>query len=233
MEVAKESSLNKTLAEKDEDLLIIISWREELDARNEAFTEFHRRYINFIYSVVSNICKRFPNSYEMSKAISNNVLCNVYDYSGSFNSDGINDPVEIRKRIEGWLISIAKTELKALLTNYKIPIEEEQLAYKGMMEVSAKTENSISFNEKIVAEAFSLLRKERDKHILMTYWMYYEKGKGSQAKNMPEDVLDELAERYETTKLSIRQIISRSNKIVKEHIENNYKLENNVIRKVK
>lgn len=220
MEVVKENT--RMSQEVDEDLLEIISWKEDLNTRNEAFAEFYKRYKGFLYSIIEAICSKFPNSNEMTSAIFSNVTINVYEYSGSFNYEGDKAAESVRNKIEAWLVGIAKTELKALLSNYKFLPDEEQLAYKKMLSATTNKNSGASYNEEIVSKAFSQL-KERDQHILRTYWLFYEKGEGAQAKNLPPDVLDELAKKYETNPINIRQIISRCNAVVREYLKKNYK----------
>jgi hypothetical protein len=221
MEIVKELPSSEILQESDEDLLQIISWKDDLDIRNEAFAEFYKRYSTFLYSIVKTICGSFPNWYEMSNAITSNVFINVYHYSGSFKYIGEKTPFLVRSKIEGWLVGVAKTEMQALLTN-KVPQTEEYQAYGKMLSATIVKKSATSYNEEIVGRALSQL-KDRDQDILRTYWLFYEKGSGSQSKNMPSEALDELAERYNTTKINIRQIISRSNKVVQEFLQKNYK----------
>ena len=224
MKVIKDAIASTMVNESDEDLLVIISMKEELESSNLAFAEFHNRYKRFIYGMAIKVTLHLPNSDELRDVVFQNTLINVYRYCDSFSLDGESDPEIIKKRIHGWLVKIAKTELLALLRNRQSVIDpsEVNMKFDFETETDADTDTQITYNEYIVGEALKLL-KDRDQHVFMTYWLYYEHGEASQAKNLPQDILNELAEKYETTPENIRQIISRSKKKVNEFLKANYK----------
>lgn len=225
MEVVKGAHTSPMVNESNEDLLVIISMRDDVISSNLAFEEFHRRFKRFIYGMAIKVTAHLPNSDELRDAVFQNTLISVYKYSDTFSCQGETNSEIIKTRIHGWLVSIAKRELLALFKGQQIIIETEELTNEMLgrtdrMEEESSTE--LSYNEKIVEESLKLL-KERDQHIFMTYWLYYEKGEGDQAKNLPTEVLEELAAKYETTPENIRQIISRSKKKVFEYLKTNYK----------
>ncbi|MES2457889.1 MAG: hypothetical protein V4594_20185 [Bacteroidota bacterium] len=220
MEIVKKAEKFPMSTETDEDLLIIMSMKEDVESSQASFVEFHRRYKDFLYFLVEKTCSNHPNSKELIKVIFNNVLLNVFQYCKSFNCSEKDETI-IRKKIMGWLTSIAKTEYKAQFTKTSKKMEED-LVFKSMVK-SSISPPKYSYSEDIVGKAFEQIPKDRDRDILRTYWIFYEKGDKSQAKNMPDDALDDLATRYNTTKENIRTIISRTNKIVKAFLENNYK----------
>ncbi len=224
MKVIKETIPSPLINESDEDLLIIISMKEEPESSNLAFAEFHNRYKRFIYGMATSVTLHLPNSEELRDIVFQNTLINVYRYCDSFSLDGESNPEIIKKRIHGWLVKIAKTELLALLCNRQSIIDpsEVNMKFDFGIEIDADTDTQIPYNEYIVGEALKVL-KDRDQHVFMTYWLYYEQGEASQAKNLPQDILNELAEKYETTPENIRQIISRSKKKVNEFLKANYK----------
>jgi RNA polymerase sigma factor (sigma-70 family) len=217
--------------EKDHDLLVITSMVDEPDSRNKAFTAFCNRYSDFLWNAVTIVCRQHPNYHELSRAVYSNTIINVYNYAGSFNVDEKLDNKLIRSKIESWLISIARREFKNLVSGSEDTIDPNELNdtlkdEKAVMKIESFMEEEsedITFNEEIVTKALALLPKERDKHILMVYFQHYEKGKGDQAKNLDPKVRKELAKKYSTTEVNIRQIISRSKKIVVEFLKANYK----------
>lgn len=221
MNALKNETFSDLTQESDADLLEMISWKDDIETRNQAFTEFYKRHITFLYSLVHTVCYKFYNNYEMSTVITNNVLINVYNYSGSFKVEGTQTEAYIKNKIEAWLASIARQEMIVLFATSK-KAQEEQAAYSKMITSSTTDRSTVSYNEDVVKKAFAQL-KPREQDILRTYWLFYEKGTGTQAKNMPPGILEELAKRYETTSLNIRQIISRSNKTVKEFLLKKYK----------
>ncbi len=220
MEIVKKVEKFPMVAETDADLLVIMSMKDDVESSHASFTEFHRRYKKFLYFLIERTCSNHPNSKELIKVIFNNVLLNVFQYCESFNCSEKDEEI-VKKKIMGWLTTIAKTEYKAQFIKTTKKVEEEMM-YKSMVK-SSISQSKYSYSEEIVGKAFEQIPKDRDRDILRTYWIFYEKGEKSQAKNMPDDVLDDLALRYNTTKENIRTIISRTNKIVKTFLENNYK----------
>ncbi|MEO9475101.1 MAG: hypothetical protein ABJ004_12380 [Cyclobacteriaceae bacterium] len=218
--------------ERDHDLLVIISIKEELESRNKAFSIFSKRYEKFLWDRIENVCRYHPNSYELSKAVYSNTVINVYNYSGSFSVDDKLSDEAIKKKVQNWLTAIAKTEFKNLVSGTYEEFDPNELA-DSIQDDQAhmKVENfmeegseELTFSEKIVKEALEQLPKERDRHILMVYFQHYEKGIGDQAKNLDPRVRKELADKYQTTEDNIRQIISRSKKIVFDYLKKNYKV---------
>lgn len=223
MRVVKKTS--PLVDETDEDLLVIISMKDDPESSAKAFAEFHSRFKRFIYGMSIKITSNLPNSGELRDAVYQNTLINVHSYSGSFSAEGEIEKENVRRRIHGWLVKIAKNELLAMLRDQQPVIDPEELNKnydKGVNPNEEKQNPQPSYNEDMVAEALKLL-KDRDQHVFMTYWLYYEPGKSDQSKNLPRNVLDELATKYETTSENIRQIISRGKKKVFEYLEANYK----------
>lgn len=226
MEVVKGAQTSPLKNEADEDLLVIISMKDDNLSSNLAFEEFHRRFKRFIYGMAIKVTATLPNSDELRDAVFQNTLINVYKYCDSFSTEGELDPEIIQRKIHGWLVKIAKNELLSLLRGQESIVDPDRLNYRdtGVDNVmDEEVPDQLSYNEQIVGEALKLL-KDRDQHVFMTYWLYYEMGEGSQAKNLPSEVIEELAAKYETTPENIRQIISRSKKKVFEYLETKYKL---------
>lgn len=224
MEVFKDVHSSSMMNETDEDLMVIISMKDYPSACNLAFSEFHRRFKKFLFGMAYNITMMLPNSNEIRDAVFQNTLINVYKYSGSFSVDGESDPKKIKRRIHGWLVKIEKRELLALLEDRQPIIDPEEL--NNIYEIDNENSNDAydqpTYSEVMIEEALKLLSK-RDQHIFMTYWLYYEHGVGSQAKNLPDDVLENLASKYETTLDNIRKIIERSKKKVFPFLKENFK----------
>lgn len=226
MEIVKGAQTSPLINESDEDLLVIISMKDDIDSSNLAFEEFHRRFKRFIYGMAIKVTANLPNSDELRDAVFQNTLVNVHKYCESFSTEEESEPEIIKRKIHGWLVKIAKNELLSLLRGQQPVVDPEELNNGiswGANVLDEEVSDELSYNEQIVGEALKLL-KDRDQHVFMTYWLYYEMGEGSQAKNLPTEVLEELAAKYDTTPENIRQIISRSKKKVFEYLETNYKL---------
>ncbi|MGD0582291.1 MAG: sigma-70 family RNA polymerase sigma factor [Bacteroidales bacterium] len=226
MKVIKDDPVASDMSnESDEDLLVIVSMKDDPHSSNLAFNEFYRRYKRFIFGMAYKVTEHLPNSVELRDAIFQNTLINIYKYCDSFSVFGEKDPETIRRMIHGWIVKIEKNELKSLLSDRQyVADNSDESKEKDTTDNNIDEDNEpISYNESIVRESLKLLN-ERDQHIFMTYWLFYEQGKGSQAKNLPAPVLDGLASQYETTPENIRQIISRSKKKIFDFLKANYNL---------
>jgi DNA-directed RNA polymerase specialized sigma24 family protein len=221
MEVIKQNEPVAFIDESDGDLLVIMSMKDDEKTCNAAFVAFHHRYKVFLLQLIEGVCSTKANKKELVKNIFSNVLVNVFTYCHTFDAEGEVDPVKIRKKISGWLATIARHEYKSQFTRAADP-KKEQVAYQRMIR-SGTEKPKYNLAEERVVKAFEQIPKERDRDILRTYWVFYEKGEKSQANNMPDYVLDDMAAQYNTSKPNIRQIISRTNKIVREYLLANYK----------
>ena len=215
------NSSNKTslINEVDEDLLVIISMDDVGEDRELAFNEFYRRYAPFTWSYISQI-GRHTLSEEECQDIFDRTFVNVFSYCGSFDTQGETDPAIIRKKIRGWLARIVKTEVKNYLSEGRHIPQQAIDNYQKMVE-STLSKSTTTYPKQILQEALAQL-SERDQHVFLTYWQFYEPGQASQARNLPYDVLDELCQRYQTSKANIRQIIHRSFEKVTTYINMNY-----------
>lgn len=225
MEPIKPFQKTQFTKESDEDLLVIMSIKEDLQASNQAFNEFYRRFYHFTYGMLVKVTSKLPNPEELRDSVFQNTMISVYKYCNTFSTRGEKDPKRIRRMIHGWLIKIAKKELFALLENREKIVDPKELDFhiKQIDEDEIDSEaDPPSYDEQIVEEAFQLL-SERDRHIFKTYWLYYEKGNGDQARNLPPDVLNDLAAKYETTPMNIRKIIERAKKKVYNYLRQNYR----------
>ncbi|MEZ0542699.1 RNA polymerase sigma factor [Fibrella arboris] len=216
MQSARNALINET-DDSDEDLLVIISMKEEVEARQQSFDEFYRRYSPFLWDFVCRIGQTKLDEAEL-KDIFNRTFINVYEYSGSFDAQGEKEPELIQKKIRGWLARIVKREVQNVFTNGRFISSFEIELYQKMVESSKDRRPTTTFQKEILSEALAQL-SDREQHILLTYWEYHELGQGNQSKNMPINVLEGLCQRYDTSKANIRQIIHRSYEKVEQYIK--------------
>ena len=205
----------------DQKLLKIIATDEDVDVRNRAFTIFYNRYKNFVWGSLRRVCGPIANDDEFCLALLNNTFLRVYNHRKPFVVDEQKNSNEKQRHVEGWLLKIANREFWKLQSDGKFPPDDAIEAFEMMIEATTAYEDVELFDEDVIQEAYALLSL-RDQHVLHTYWQYYSPGKGSQAKNLPDSILVELATRYKITPDNIRQIISRGNKKIKDYLERNY-----------
>jgi hypothetical protein len=209
-------------AYESHELLELMGMKEDSVTAKLAFNEFYKRFHEDIYRAIVSICSVYTaNYYEMSGIIFNNTFFNAYNYAASFKINDKSGKEEIQKTITGWLLKIAKTEIKNLFSK-KVNREEEHEAYKIMLSNTKQPIGKDNYDVAIAKRAFSQIPKERDREIFYTYWVYFEGSSNGNAKKM-RDVYIGLAERFNTTEQSVRQIISRSKKIVSQYLDQHYK----------
>lgn len=223
MEVIERLPVSPLVIYTDYELLELIAMKEDIESSHQAFHEFHLRFKQIIYQAVEMICRTYTNNHELTNIIFNNTFYNAYSYAHSFSVKDEDDADNIKKRIIGWLIAIAKNELKAQFSRPYKEVQKEQEVYKAILNRAVSGNSLETYNEKIVKEAINQIPKERDREVFFIYWLYYEETPGGQAKKLPEDVSTELCEKYNTTEVNIRQIISRSKKIVIQYLQQHYK----------
>jgi DNA-directed RNA polymerase specialized sigma24 family protein len=223
MEVVHKLPVSPLADYADNELLELIAMKEDTETSHLAFHEFHSRFKKIIHQAIDMICSTYTNNKELGSIVFNNTFYNAFLYAHSFSVSDETDKTNIKKRIIGWLIAIAKNELKAQFSQRKEDIQKEQEVYKTILVRAASGNKVETYNEKIVREAIDQIPKERDREVFFIYWLYYEETPGGQAKKLPDDVSAELCEKYNTTDVNIRQIVSRSKKIVIEYLKQHYK----------
>jgi DNA-directed RNA polymerase specialized sigma24 family protein len=220
MELAKNPS--PLAAYESHELLELMGMKEDPVAAEQAFNEFYKRFQEDIYRAVFLICSGFTaNHHEMSRIILNNTFINAYTYAASFKTDEKSGPEAVQKKITGWLLKIARTEIKHMFSK-KVNREEEHEAYKIMLHNAKQPIKKDDYDASITKRAFSQIPKDRDREIFYSYWVNFEESSNGNTKKM-RDMYIGLAERFNTTEQNVRQIISRSKKLVAQYLDQHYK----------
>jgi hypothetical protein len=221
MELADRS--DALAAYTDDELLVLISMKDDPDSAERAFNEFYKRYKGVIYPVAYKFAMQCTkNFHELAQIVFNNTFYNVFCYAGSFSTQGETNPEVVKKRVIGWLVAIVRTEIRNQFSS-QYDREEEHAAYMTMKSNAAAPLHKPTPREVIVSQAIEQIRSERDREIFYTYWFHYQETPGGIAKKLPDDVYDNLAKKYSTTEANIRQIISRTKKLVSQYIAQNTK----------
>jgi DNA-directed RNA polymerase specialized sigma24 family protein len=210
--------------ETDDELLqFLILYRiENKDVSDRAFNCFIKRYEDIIWRFCIKSCSGHPNYESLKSELYNDTIINIYN-SNHFSIDKETNQDTVKKRICGWILKIVKNSFIRIITSNNKPFSDEELeAYTKMKENSNQKSSSVdNYSSKIVNQAFEQL-SERDRDIIRTYWQFHEKGIGEQAKNLPPEILDSLITQHNTTKINIRQIISRGNQKIFDFLKANY-----------
>ena len=206
---------NEALAE----LFLTMAMKENnrLDAE-KAFSVFHKRYKNYLYAIVKNVCiswKMYGD--ELIEAVFENTFLTVYVKAESFMV--IEDiPFERQeKRMKSWLGKIAKNEMLQLLRQFKV--EKDKIEYTDDMTSFLNIEEEImpqATSDHILAEKALQTLSERERNILTTYLMY-EDGN----RNLPSIEIQRLSDMWNTHPDNMRQIKKRSLAKVEMYIKTN------------
>ncbi len=207
-----------TIDEIEETLLLISERSNDEGAALAAFKNLYKNYSKFLNTVISGALKNSGIYDEhILNTVMNNTFYKLYEDPLTFSFP---KNIEDDKTFKAWLSVVARNELKRLLKEYyhnnssleEIGIEPAIISEELSLEVFE------SANIKILNDALNTL-SERDRHILLTIYLYYEEG-----KNTPSETLDLLCEMYGTTKVNIRKIRERSEKKIIDYFSQHTQL---------
>lgn len=213
MEVAEIDYLVDS-SNPDEDLFWAMSLKEEneKEAQN-AYAIFYERYGSTLWSLCIGVCSQFnfSNIDELVKEVFSITAIKIYRTPTYDSSKG---------KLTTWMSTIAKHELINILRKAgKEPILLDSDHSNVADDSYLDDEEERVFPEKeILLEALKAL-SERERHILMTY-MLYSDGR----KHLPDGVLQELINEYDTTADNIKHIKSRAFAKIKTYIRQNSNL---------
>lgn len=205
--------------EEIENILLSISDKEhDEDSAVAGFTVLYHGYSKFLSSVVSRVLKdRGIYDEQILNTVVSNTFYKLYENPllFSFREDAKDD-----KSFKAWLSTVAKNELKRLLIDYyRDTVSLEILSTEPTIESNELTDEIFeNVNLKVLDDALQMV-SERDKHILLTLYLYYEEG-----KKTPSNVLKMLCKMYDTTTVNIRKIKERSEKKIVEHFSKHTQL---------
>lgn len=205
--------------EEVENILLVISDKEnDKNSAVACFNTLYRGYSGFLNSVVSRALKdRGIYDEHVLNTVISNTFYKLYENPllFSFRKEASDD-----KGFKAWLSTVAKNELKQLIMEYyRNTVSMEVLSIEPAIESDELVDEVFrNVNFKVLDEALQML-SERDKHILLTLYLYYEEG-----RNTPSDVLKMLCEMYDTTTVNIRKIKERSEKKIVEYFSKNTQL---------
>lgn len=185
----------------DEDLLMVTSFKNENEKEaQEAFTIFYNRHKQYLWNLCHKVCRNSA----MAEDVMQNTWMAIYKYGHSYNAN--------KSNVKTWMARIAKNEMFDLLKGEPqfIPLNEDMYSIPN---VDVEEEISISSHEKKVLEEALNKLSEKEKDILLIY-MQYSDGN----RHLPDEVLNELRQGYNTTSESLRQIKKRTLDKVKNYI---------------
>ncbi|SFF03195.1 RNA polymerase sigma factor [Spirosoma endophyticum] len=212
---------NELMDEADEDLLVIMSMKDDPSNRVKAYKEFYRRYAPFLSNYIKKIVGKQLTIPEQMDMVYRTFTI-VYEKSDGFDTRGQKDVDKIRIQIRGWLGRIIKNVfLTYLKEEWKVPWENIDPLIEYSAETTEAEEAPVTYKRQLLDEALEQL-SERDREMVLTYYQFYEKGAGNQSLNIPKEVLDPLCKYHKTTTTYFRQIVKRGREKVENYVKSHY-----------
>jgi len=184
-----------------EDLIALIADKnQEKIGLDKAFSEFHRRFINYMYKVCKNTCaiKCIFDQMEINK-IAHDAIRRVYTGAQSFTPTTAElSEKEKHKRVCGWLGVIVHHEIQKYLDKIE-KLKDKIILTENIDEYAAYVNSIIDEDEEISPPSLyqQLLEEglshisDRDKEITFTY-LTYEDENG----RIPTEILNRLLKKY-------------------------------------
>jgi RNA polymerase sigma factor (sigma-70 family) len=186
----------------DEDLLFMVSLQNENEKEaKEAFGILYGRHIQFLWNSCHKVCR----DSELAKDVIQNTWMAIYKSSHTYDAK--------KSSVKTWMSIIAKNKMLDIVKGETefVPLNEDFYSISNDEDEAIITSPE---KEKLDNALNSL--SERDKDILLTY-MQYSDGN----KHLPDEVISELCQRYNTLPATLRQIKKRSLDKMKEMITSN------------
>jgi len=188
----------------DEDLLFLTSCQNEDEKEaKEAFEIFYHRHKQFLW----NLCHKVCRNDETAKDVAQNTWIAIYKSSHTYSAN--------KGGVKTWMSTIAKNKwLDLFKRKTEILVSNEKIF--SILDVENEDDIYISSSEKrILDEALTTL-SDKEKDILLTY-IQFSDGR----KHLPDEVLNELCQRYGTTSDHLRQFRKRSFDKINKYITSN------------
>lgn len=212
-------------SEEVEYLLLVISDKEnDLRAAEVAFTELYRTYSKFLLGVLSKTVNDMGICDDhIANTIVNNTFFKIFENPllFSFREGASSDAT-----FKAWLCKVAKNELLGQITKFY-----DRKKFLSLERINAETVFSFTEIDEDLTQCVSnnelekvlKLLSDRDRHILMTLYMYFEEG-----RKTPSDVISFLCDMHNVTEANIRKIKERSEKKIVEYFR-----KNNILKPIK
>lgn len=210
---------SKMKEESIEGLILIISDKDENHQKSEqAFTILYHRYGKYFLGVIFKmLADSGQYDEEFANEILDNVFIEIYSNPLKFSFDSNKHSTE-EEAFKAWVYTLVKYEFLDRIMELTQQRRKELLILDddaSFYEVEDIIEvNSESVNSTMMEGALSSL-SDRDRHIVSTYYLFYEEG-----KNAPSETLDMLCELYGTTRPNLRKIRERARKKIIAYVEN-------------
>jgi len=194
-------------ADTDYDLLEIMTWQQlDPEASREAWAEFYRRHVAYLYRV----CRRFAHSLGGDAAaedLTAETFRRVYESAArTFKPGTSKDPDAIVRHVRAWLGTIAQNLAKDALRNDES--HEGHLTQEHWQDIPDRPAPTDSPRAKRLWLTMQNVLTERERDVLHVTFQWYDPKRPNQ--RLPNEIAAELAARWGTSSENIRQIRKRA-----------------------
>jgi len=194
-------------ADSDYDLLEMMTWRQtDLQASTDAWAELYRRHAGYLYAVCRKLT-RYLGGDAAAEDLVAETLKHVYESAArTFRPGPSKDPETIRKHVRAWLGVIAQNLFRDALRGHGG--HESHLDQEQWQKIPDRHQPIPSPGTKRVRQAMQDVLTERERHVLLVTFQWYDPDRRSQ--RLPNDVAADLAAQWGTNSENIRQIRNRA-----------------------
>lgn len=198
--MTEDSAIEPNLKDfSDEHLFKLIASKSEyLELAQNAYEEIYRRYAKLIWNLCNSACESFVvvDLPAFIEEVFSQTMIAIYEHPTYKPGKG---------KVATWISKIAQNKARDLIKDWPRPCEvlDGSRSISYLVEYDDE-EDYITPEQQQLNQALShISEKERD--IILTYMMYQDGN-----KHLPDDILNELRLRYNTTSENIRQIKKRA-----------------------
>lgn len=195
----------------DDELLALMRYGENPERARAAWAEFYSRHVGFLHGVcVRAYATRLRDEVQDLVA---QTFRRVFTHGArTYRAADSGDAESRLRRLQGWLTTIAEGLARDMLRGPRRPgIQIEQEEWQEVPEHSGEP---VSETTAEVRRLMQSILTDREEDVLRTTFHWYDPTKEHQ--KLPEEVLAELARRWNTTPDNIRQIRSRALRKLKD-----------------
>jgi RNA polymerase sigma factor (sigma-70 family) len=199
-------------SDSDYDLLEIMTWKDsDPEPAREAWAEFYRRHVKYLYSACFRYTKGLGGGQE-AEDLTTETFRLVYERGAkTFRRPESDDPEYARRRIRAWVGRIAQNLSRSSYRGRHIQeVQLDDIAWDSLSEDLSSAETAPSQTSIRMRELIESELTERELFILRVTSLYYDEREPN--RHLPSHVLDDIAQQFGITRENIRQIKSRAMK---------------------
>lgn len=178
---------------------LIASKNDNLEMAQKAYEVIYDRYAKLMWNLCNSACENFAviDLSAFIEEVFSQTMIAIYEYPTYKPAKG---------KVATWISKIAQNKAKDLIKDWPRPCDmlDDSRSFSYLVECDDDDEDYITPEQQQLNQVLSKM-SEREKDIIFTYMMYQDGN-----KHLPDEILNELRLRYNTTSENIRQIKKRA-----------------------